>query len=558
MIPCPQAPGLVAAWLALPPEVQASLLHQSALAESRLQAGLALLDCASPPFALAADLLLAAWECSPATSGLLQHLLALHRQCPFLSSAQERAFAALLDLGLPDSGLPAPDLPAPDLPATDPRLPVQLWCKALAYFDRGDYATALQYCEKSASPAPGKQHGPVWYGITELQGHCLLRLGQRSAAFALWRQVLAARPWQVHLALSLHDGLQGYDQALSPAPGDLNSPIGGSVVLLYSWNKAPWLHTTLQALEASLPDIQQLICLDNGSSDNTAACLRGWQERWGSRLKVIRLPVNVGAAAARNWLAALPEVQKAPFAAYVDDDVCLPADWLRHLARAVQVQPQAQVWGCRIQDMPPNASPNVPQTVSPNVPQAAFPVIQSGPLHLTLGFAPAAGLPPLPGQDYGPEAESADMAFSPLRAHAEPFSVTTLPPNCPDRGQWNYLRPCASVTGCCHLFRSDNLQKKPFALSLSPSQYDDLEHDLRALREGRLACYTGFCAGLHAKKSGQAAAGLSPAAFGSALGNKYKLHGMFDAESIYAMAQHECAVLQEDLLKKLAFIDTND
>lgn len=549
----PQAPGLVAAWRALPQEVQSCVLHQSALPESRLQAGLALLGRASSPFVLAADLLLAAWECCPSADGLPQQLLNLHRQSPFLSSVQERAFAALLHEGLPGAapGLPSPglsgtNLPGPDLSGTDPRLPVQLWYKGIACFDRGDYAEALRHFETA---------GPVWHGITELQGHCLLRLGHRAAAFTLWRQVLAARPWQVHLALNLHDALQGYDHPIAPAPGDLGNPIGNSTVLLYSWNKAPWLHKTLQALEASLPDIRQVICLDNGSNDNTADCLRGWQERWDARLKVISLPVNVGAAAARNWLAALPEVREAPFAAYVDDDVCLPADWLRHLARAVQVQPQAQAWGCRIQDVPPNVPPNVPQNVLGT--DAPFPVIQSGPLHLTLGFAPAPGVPALPGQVHGPEAESADMAFSPLRAHAEPFSVTTLPPDCPDRGQWNYLRPCASVTGCCHLFRSDNLQKNPFALTLSPSQYDDLEHDLRALREGQLACYTGFCAGLHAKKSGQAASGLSPAAFGSALGNKYKLHGLFDAESLHAMAQHECAVLEQDLLDKLSFIDAS-
>ncbi|MEG2172919.1 MAG: glycosyltransferase family A protein, partial [Desulfovibrionaceae bacterium] len=279
---------------------------------------------------------------------------------------------------------------------------------------------------------------------------------------------------------------------------------------------------------------------NNGSTDETATCLQSWKARWGSRLSIVTLPVNVGAAAARNWLAALPEVRALPFAAYVDDDVSLPPDWLRHLRRAVQVQPHASAWGCRIQDA--NTEQQQPR-------------IQSGPLHLTLGFAPTGNTPPLPGQTHGPEAENAEVAFSPLRAHAEPFSVTTMPPACPDRGQWNYIRACASVTGCCHMFRTESLQTNHFSLSLSPSQYDDLEHDLRALRQGHLACYTGFCAGLHARKSGQAAEGMSPSAFGSALGNKYKMHGLFSPEDITAMAHTEYADLEEDLLQKLSFID---
>lgn len=548
MTASPKALALGAAWRQLPPVVKNCLLHHSALPEARLQAGLALL---SPPknislshdqLSLAADLLLAAWECTPSDASLVPQLLALHQQFSFLQPAQHALFTALTCAG--DSA-PVEQKLAQALSPSDALWPLQCYQQAVHFFDQGDYAAALPHLIAA-------KH--CWAGISELQGHCLLRLGRREEAFQLWRQVLTQRPWQVQLALTLHDYLRGYDAAL-PSP-----PTGGCTVLLYSWNKAPYLHNTLQALEASLPDIAQVICLNNGSTDTTADCLNAWTDRWSSRLKVLHLPVNVGAAAARNWLAALPEVRALPFAAYVDDDVYLPPDWLRHLARAVQVQPQASAWGCRILDAPPLATALAATPHSAAQPPSP-PLVQSGPLHLTLAFAPPPEVPPLPGQTCGPEAESADIAFSPLRAHAEPFSVTTMPPHCIDRGQWNYIRSCASVTGCCHLFRSEDLQQQAFNLSLSPSQYDDLEYDLRALRgqpgqaSGRLACYTGFCATLHTKKSGQAAGGLSAAAFGSALGNKYKLHGLFSAEDIQRMARTESTQLEQDIVQKLAFID---
>lgn len=543
-------PSLVAAWRQIPPAATRCLLHHSALSESRLQAGLALLD--APPnspaprqhSALATDFILAAWECEPLNTALLGQLLPLHQQIPFLSPPLEALFHAVLRHGLPESPLPAQ--------STDPRLPLTLWYQALVCVDRQDYAAALAHLDSW----PAAQQPLHWQGYSELRAHCLWHTGQHHTALHLWHLLLQQRPWHVQLALRLHDCLFRHDQPCA-------APAGPTAVLLYSWNKAADLHTTLSALEHSHTDIALLICLNNGSTDTTADCLNAWADRWGPAMHPIHLPVNIGAAAARNWLAALPEVQNLPFAAYIDDDVSLPPHWLRHLARAVEVQPRAGVWGCRIQDAPTTtaeawaAAPLPYGSFTPLTSDSKTvpPTIQSGPLHLTLGFAPPAGVPPLPGQAHGPEAESATLAFSPLRAHAEPFSVTTMPPLCPDRGQWDYIRPCASVTGCCHLFRSASLQGNGFSLTLSPSQYDDLEHDLRALRDGTLACYTGFCAGQHARRSGQQAGGLSAAAYGSGLGNKYKLHGMFSEEELYRMAQLENSALETDLLQKLAVID---
>ena len=48
----------------------------------------------------------------------------------------------------------------------------------------------------------------------------------------------------------------------------------------------------------------------------------------------------------------------------------------------------------------------------------------------------------------------------------------------PDWGAYGLTRPCATVTGCCHLFPTDVLAATGgFDLRFSPTQYDDLDHD---------------------------------------------------------------------------------
>lgn len=532
-LPMPYASdSLLQAWDLLPAAITSCVLHHSALPESRMQAGLAALDLYSAGqknlLPLATDLLLSVWECQTHDISMVRQLWALHEQFPFLTHPQKQLFTALLQK--PPSSLHAlPDSPAPAL------APLAHWHKALHYFEQEYYDQALSHCAATAR---------CWPGSMELEGHCLLHLGRREEAFALWRTLLQQRPWHVQLLLTLHDHMRAYDQPLDFFPEQrghrANTPFPLSV-LLYSWNKAEELNATLQALDASLPSISRIVCLNNGSTDGTVECMNIWSQRWGQRFIPVHLPVNVGAAAARNWLAALPAVQELPYAAYVDDDVLLPPHWLGHMARALEVQPRASAWGCRIMEA---RQPHM---------------IQSGPLHLTLAFNDHSASS-LPGQAQGSDAESAEVAFSPFRAQGEPFSVTTMPPACPHHDRWNFIRSCASVTGCCHLFRTADLQGEGgFSLSLSPSQYDDLERDLRSLRQGKLACYTGFCGGLHAKNTGQSQntrGGINPAAFGNGLGNKYKLHGMFSPEDILAMARHESAALYADIREKLDFLDS--
>ncbi len=350
--------------------------------------------------------------------------------------------------------------------------------------------------------AAGQALGPA---LLLQQGLCARTLGDRGEALALYRRCLEQAPWQSSAALLAADLALSRDQALAPLPGSL-------AVLLYSWNKAAELDATLAALWASDLGQARVLVLDNGSTDATAQVLDAWQERAGERLVRLDLPVNVGAAAARNWLAARPEVRQADFALYLDDDALVPPDWLGRLGAAVVGRPDAAVWGCKVVDA---AEPRR---------------IQSADLHPVLPATPDPAQPD-------------DFRFSDLH-------IQTL-----DLGQFAYVRPCVSVTGCCHLFRVAALaQSGGFALHLSPSQYDDVEHDLRLARAGGLAVYQGHLAVRHRKRTG-AASRQSAAELGNALGNKFKMQAMHPRAEMEAALRADRDRLLDDLLARLELLE---
>ncbi|GKT31009.1 glycosyltransferase, partial [Aduncisulcus paluster] len=74
----------------------------------------------------------------------------------------------------------------------------------------------------------------------------------------------------------------------------------------------------------------------------------------------IDLPVNVGAAAARNWLMKEPQGMESDFAVYLDDDVEVEPDWISRFGAAVEAYPEAGVWGCKVLDY---SVPSVMQSV---------------------------------------------------------------------------------------------------------------------------------------------------------------------------------------------------
>ncbi|WP_419785768.1 glycosyltransferase family 2 protein [Pseudodesulfovibrio sp.] len=361
--------------------------------------------------------------------------------------------------------------------------------------------------------ATGEAFGPCYAAMRS--GLAMLTAGDSGSAHLLLLQTLARAPWNASLLLRVHDLLAGWDAQ--------QKPLNGSVaILLYSWNKAVELDATLRSLFESELSGASVFVLDNGSTDQTPDILESWQARFENhlgkgRFTSIRLPVNIGAPAARNWLMQLDAVTRHDFACYLDDDVILPQDWLLRLGSAVLQYPDAGVWGCKVSD---HANPAM---------------IQSADAHLLAD----------------PDEPPSDLTHT----EPNPFRLSNLHIQTFDTGLFDFMRPCASVTGCCHLFRTPALLASGgFALQLSPTQYDDMEHDLRLCEAGTFAVYQGHLTVHHKKRSGAASRVAGPA-MGNALANKYKMQTMHDRQAILDATRREQELLAADLHHKCRVVE---
>lgn len=313
-----------------------------------------------------------------------------------------------------------------------------------------------------------------------------------------WQKLFKAAPWMSLSVLVCYDLLQNYPQQSTTIPGT-------GVVALYSYNKEKELNVTLDSIFNSQLGQAQVWVLNNGSTDTTTDMLSSWQSRIKDQLRIIHLPVNIGAPAARNWLMYEAAQESKDWITYVDDDVQLPENWLDMLGAAMQVYPDAGVWGCKVVD-------------------AATPTsLQSVDLHLISA----------PEKDTESHFDVSDIHYQTL-----------------DFGQFNYLRPCSSVTGCCHLFRMDRLLEcGDFDLRFSPSQFDDLEHDIRLNLSGHFAVYQGHLRILHLKRTGKGTRG-NTAQFSSAIANLHKLQKKYSASQYAKLLEWETEILARDYWKK--------
>lgn len=367
-------------------------------------------------------------------------------------------------------------------------------------------------------------------------------LGRWSEAVACARTVVAARPWDataILLAREVCAEAAGLVRRAAVHPG--------TVICLYTWNKAGLLDATLTSLAASQLGASQsgaarVVVLDNGSTDQTPQVLARWREALGPALgfEVHTLPVNVGAPAARNWLASLPTVREASWVCYLDDDVELAPDWLELLFGAVVRHPGAGVYGVRVVD-------------------AGVPLrIQHAHVHvepeMELGMVPRAG-------NHAGNHEGSRLA-------SRPFRISGPAGHLLDDGRLRVERTCVSVTGCCHLLPAASLQgHSPFAITYTPSQYDDADRDLRAASEGAYAVYQGHVAVRHAKSTGkgpQAAPGTSPLSQPPpepplepppdihALANLAKLHSRFGPEQVASIIRADIRRMYAEVTSALA------
>ena len=104
--------------------------------------------------------------------------------------------------------------------------------------------------------------------------------------------------------------------------------MAGISLYIPCYNAAGYLDRVLAAVMAQTHPLEEVLVIDDGSSDNTVAVAAGWVGSSRYPLKIIRHPENLGLAAARNT-----GVREAgcELIACVDSDVAPEPDWLAHL-----------------------------------------------------------------------------------------------------------------------------------------------------------------------------------------------------------------------------------
>lgn len=400
----------------------------------------------------------------------------------------------------------------------------------------------------------------TWLAPAEMLAEALHLAGQRNAALGIWKNTLRLRPWHTTLALRLYCLLN---------PASNNAPPQGNIAaLLYSFNKADDLDAALESLAPATDFLSSIAVLDNGSSDNTPEVLRAWQQRLGqAKMQITTLPVNVGAPAARNWLQKLEAVANSDFAIYLDDDALLDfslnqssplgqaPNWLCAFGSAIHAYPNASVYGLKIID---DFAPYTAQSADLHIYPIAAPTAEkkgmASQVSTQANFTFWGEVLATPSSA---DSNPAGVAtFSLNQVHSTVFGLLNLAQQSLDLETFNYARPCLSVTGCCHLFRSrDLLEQGGFNLSFSPSQFDDLERDLRQALQGRYACFNGQGGVRHLQRTGRGRQ-MARAQYGSALANRYKLSAHFDLPKVLQLLHFQFDLLEKDLLAKFAFLDS--
>lgn len=344
----------------------------------------------------------------------------------------------------------------------------------------------------------------VWGGWKQsMRAMLLAGAGKTAEAAAIHTRLARDMPWHVNACLMAH--------SLQAVPEDSLFLSEGVTILLYSWNKSRLLEQTLDSLYASNIGKARIVILDNGSTDAMPRVLEAATHRFGAdRFSHIRLPVNIGAPGARNWLLTLPQVRERPYAAFLDDDVILPQNWLARLLGASLRLSSFGAVGCRI--------------VSAEKPHA----LQSADYNNY----------PLDTSEDGRRLGFFDNCFGQL-----------------DMGMYGYDRPCLSVSGCCHLLNMRAVDEAGlFDISYNPTQFDDLDRDLRSCLAGFPSYYAGSLRVRHIQHSSMEKA-TTLAGVGQVSGNQMKLQGRFEDGEIMRLFDLSQALLWSDLLYKAKYLE---
>lgn len=343
----------------------------------------------------------------------------------------------------------------------------------------------------------------LWKEYTRAE--LLLRCGEKESGISTLRNLWQENIWNLNWGQKLHALLY---------PVEKQSVLDNSAdvaILLYSWNNGKLIENTLKNVARSNIGDARVFALDNGSNDSTGEVVANAGDLFrGGQYKGIQLPVNVGAPPARNWLLAEPEVRKSKWAVFLDDDVELPENWLEEmLGTAVRYGNPGAV-GCRITS-----------TTAPKC-------LQSADYHL---FNPGTGTSQIEGLT------ERIMVFDSCR-------------NAFDFGQFSYSRPAVHLSGCCHMLNMEAVHKcGGFDVRFNPTQFDDLERDLRASLSGYTHIYAGQLGVGHIQHSSLAKAS-NVKSMAQVFGNKIKLESKYTEQDLTAIFSKDLQMLWADIEKK--------
>jgi len=250
-------------------------------------------------------------------------------------------------------------------------------------------------------------------------------------------------------------------------------------IYLYSYNKAQMLKSTLASLAGSNIGQASITVLLNGCTDDSLAVAEQARTLFpNNAFTIIPLHVNIGAPAARNWLVNLPSTWEADYVAFLDDDVDVQPDWLEWYLTVAERDPRIAVVGGKI-------------------------VFPGRPAKLQYLY----------------------RYVSVAKENLLKLCIET-PNHQYDNGAYDFIRETRSVMGCLHLLRTKALREVPsFDIRFSPSQVDDIDHDLCLCLAGWKIMYCGLVACVHHQSSGL---GLKTdpreiARTGNGIGNDIKL-----------------------------------
>ena len=323
------------------------------------------------------------------------------------------------------------------------------------------------------------QHLPHCEVQLNLAAEMYAKLGDTGAALDCYRRSLEIDPSQYPVTLRMAELEHPF------VPDDSLTGKKDVSICLYSWNKADDLEMTLHGLARTNIGRARIRILLNGCTDRSREVVEsaralfpdndyGWEAA----------PVNVGAPAARNWLGAMPEVRASEFVAYLDDDVELPADWLECYLTIMERHPETTVTGCKVVY---SYEPRRIQYL-----HRRFTLARPGMIKLT-----------------------------------DPNQVTQM-----DCGHYDYICETDTVMGCCHLLRMAHMPDGPrFDLRYSPSQVDDIVHDLELRLAGGVVRYCGLVRCIHHQNTGALFANtFSAAKLGQVIGNDTKFYYYFESK----------------------------